>query len=140
MGFQCSESLILNRKHTKVNYESRQVTDFFCEKKEGGDFVESLAHNWMFEALQGACVIEDLKSPRCFHNELWLLSLGRHCSFLPKYCFTSCSLIVWIYIESTNWDIHNKHVIIFLVFLKSYITEYLGIKFKVASYFNILTE
>lgn len=71
-------------------------------------------------------MIEDLKSPRCFHNEPWLFSLGRQCSFLQKYCFTSCSLIVCIYIESTNWDVHNKHVIIFLVFLKSYITEYMG--------------
>lgn len=44
-GFQCSKSLILNRKHTKVNYELRQVTDSFREKNGGGDFVESLAHS-----------------------------------------------------------------------------------------------
>lgn len=91
-------------------------------------FVESLAHSWVFEARQGACILEDLKSPRCFHNEPWLLGLGRHCPFLQWCSFTSCILIVCIYFESTNWDIHNKHVIICLVFLKSYITEYLGME------------
>lgn len=104
-------------------------------------FVESLAHSWVFEAHQGACITEDLKSPRCFHNELWLLSLGRHRP-LQKHCFTSCSLIVCIHIESTNWDIHNKHVLLFLVcswkvtLLNTWVWEIQGF----ASNFNILAE